>query len=72
MAKESVYSTRLNRLEVTIWKHETEGAMYHHVTFQKTYRDESGEEKSTNELILDDLPTLAYLAAKAYGFLSPA
>ena len=69
MANKPVYSTRLNRIEVAIWKNETEAAIWHNVTFQRTYRDETGEMKSTNNFKIDDLPALAFLSANAYDYL---
>ena len=70
MANKPVFSKRLNRIEVAIWRNETEAAVWHNVTFQRTYRDEAGEVKATNNFKIDDLPALAFLAAKAYDFLA--
>ena len=66
MANKPTYTRRLNRVEVAIWKNETEDAIWHNVTFQRTYRDEKGEMQNTNNFRMDDLPALAFLAAKAY------
>ena len=66
MANKPTYTCRLNRVEVAIWKNETEDAIWHNVTFQRTYRDEKGEIQNTNNFRMDDLPALAFLAAKAY------
>ena len=66
MANKPTYTRRLNRVEVAIWKNETEDAIWHNVTFQRTYRDEKGEIQNTNNFRMDDLPALAFLAAKAY------
>ena len=70
MANKPVFSTRLNRIEVAVWKNETEAAIWHNITFQRTYRDEAGEPKSTTNFKIDDLPAVAFLAAKAYDFLA--
>lgn len=70
MANKPVFSTRLNRIEVAIWKNESEAAIWHNVTFQRTYRDELGEMQSTTNFKIDDLPTLAFLSAKAYDVLA--
>ena len=70
MANKPVYSTRLNRIEVAIWKNESEAAIWHNVTFQRTYRDELGEMQSTTNFKIDDLPALAFLSAKAYDVLA--
>ena len=66
MANKPTYTRRLNRVEVAIWKNETEDAIWHNVTFQRTYRDEKGEIQNTTNFRMDDLPALAFLAAKAY------
>lgn len=66
MANKPTYTRRLNRVEVAIWKNETEDAIWHNVTFQRTYRDEKGEMQNTNNFRMDDLPALAFLAVKAY------
>ena len=66
MANKPTYTRRLNRVEVAIWKNETEDAIWHNVTFQRTYHDEKGEMQNTNNFRMDDLPALAFLAAKAY------
>ena len=66
MSNKPTYTRRLNRVEVAIWKNETEDAIWHNVTFQRTYRDEKGEMQNTNNCRMDDLPALAFLAAKAY------
>jgi hypothetical protein len=66
MSNKPTYTRRLNRVEVAIWKNETEDAIWHNVTFQRTYRDEKGEMQNTNNFRMDDLPALAFLAAKAY------
>ena len=66
MANKPVFTRRLNRIEVAIWKNESENAIWQNVTFQRTYRDEQGEIQNTNNFRMDDLPALAFLAVKAY------
>ena len=66
MANKTVFTRRLNRVEVAIWKNESENAIWQNVTFQRTYRDEQGEIQNTNNFRMDDLPALAFLAVKAY------
>ena len=72
MANKPTYTRRLNRVEVAIWKNETEDAIWHNVTFQRTYRDEKGEMQNTNNFRMDDLPALAFLAVKAYDQMASA
>ena len=66
MANKPIFSRRLNKVEVAIWRNESEEAVWHNVTFQKTYRDEKGEIQNTTNYRMDDLPALAFLAVKAY------
>ena len=66
MANKPVFTRRLNRVEVAIWKNESEEAVWQNVTFQRTYRDEKGEIQNTSNFRMDDLPALAFLAVKAY------
>jgi len=70
MANKPVFTRRLNRVEVAIWKNESEEAAWHNVTFQRTYRDEQGVIQNTSNFRMDDLPALAFLSAKAYDFMA--
>ena len=66
MANKPIFSRRLNKVEVAIWRNESEEAVWHNVTLQRTYRDEKGEIQNTTNYRMDDLPALAFLAVKAY------
>ena len=70
MANKPVFSRRLNKVEVAIWRNESEEAVWHNVTFQRTYRDEQGAMQNTTNFRMDDLPAVAFLAAKAYDYLA--
>lgn len=70
MANKPVYSSRTNRVEVAIWKNESEDSIWHNTTFTKNYREEDGTLKSTGNFKMDDLPAIAFLATKAYDFLA--
>ena len=70
MANKPVFSRRLNKIEVAIWRNESEAAVWHNVTFQRTYRDEKGEIQNTSNFRMDDLPAIAFLAVKAYDQLA--
>ena len=70
MANKPIFSRRLNKIEVAIWRNESEAAVWHNVTFQRTYRDEKGEIQNTSNFRMDDLPAVAFLAAKAYDYLA--
>ena len=70
MANRPIFSRRLNKIEVAIWRNESEAAVWHNVTFQSTYRDEKGEIQNTSNFRMDDLPAIAFLAVKAYDQLA--
>ena len=70
MANKPVFTRRLNRIEVAIWNNETEENIWQNITFQRTYRDEQGAMQNTTNFRMDDLPAVAFLAAKAYDYLT--
>ncbi len=72
MANKPIFTRRLNRIEVAIWKNESTENIWHNITFQRTYRDEQGVMQNTTNFRMDDLPALAFLAAKAYDYLASA
>ena len=70
MANKPIFSRRLNKVEVAIWRNESDEAVWHNVTLQKTYLDEKSEVQNTTNFRMDDLPALAFLAIKAYDQLA--
>lgn len=63
------FTHRLNRVEVAVWRNENETSLWHTITFQKSYRDSEGNMQNTTSLRMEDLPTVAFLANRAYDFL---
>ena len=70
MANKPIFSRRLNKVEVAIWRNESDEAVWHNVTLQKTYRGEQSEVQNTTNFRMDDLPALAFLVIKAYDQLA--
>ena len=70
MASKPIFSHRLNRIEVAIWKNESDEAVWHNITFQRTYRDEQGVIQNKPGYRMNDLPAVAFLAVKAYDYLA--
>ena len=70
MSNQPVFSRRLGRIEVAVWRNETPDSIWHNVTFQRSYRDEAGDLQSTANFRADDMADIAFLASKAYDFLS--
>jgi hypothetical protein len=69
-----VKSFRSGALQVAIWENESltqEGQVssFRTVSFERRYKDKSGEWKSSNSLRINDLPKAALLLAKAYEYL---
>ena len=67
-------SFRSGAMQVTIWENENltpEGQVqsYKTVSFDRRYKDKSGEWKSSNSLRVNDLPKASLLLGKAYEYL---
>jgi hypothetical protein len=67
-------SFRSGAIQVAIWENENlspEGQIqtYKTVSFERRYKDKSGEWKSSNSLRVNDLPKAALLLSKAYEYL---
>ena len=65
-----LFSHRLNRVEVAVWQNQNETSKWHNITFQKSYRDAAGNLQTTASLLMDDLPSVSFLAGQAYHFLA--
>lgn len=70
MANKPEFTHRLNHIEVAIWKNESDAAIWHNITFQRTFRNSEGAIQNTNNFRMTDLPAMAFLSAKAYDFLA--
>tara|TARA_R110002049_G_scaffold309268_1_gene519575 strand:- start:99855 stop:100082 length:228 start_codon:yes stop_codon:yes gene_type:complete len=69
MSTKPVFSRRLGRIEVAVWRNESPDSVWHNITFQRSYRDEVGEHQSTANYRMDDMAAIAFLSAKAYDYL---
>ena len=65
-----LFSHRLHRVEVAVWRNQNDTSHWHNITFQKGYRDSEGNLQTTTSLLMEDLPALSFLANKAYDFLA--
>ncbi len=62
---------RAGAVTATIWRNQTEdNKEYSTVSFERSYKDKSGEWKTTNSLRVNDLPKAAMVISKAYEFLA--
>ena len=69
-----VASWKAGGLQVAIWENQSQTAdgqvgSYHTVSFERRYKDKSGEWKSTNSLRTNDLPKAIVLLNRAYEAL---
>ncbi len=67
-------SFRSGAIQVAIWENEgttREGQpeVYKTVSFERRYKDKSGEWKGTNQLRVNDLPKATLILQKAYEYL---
>lgn len=65
---------RIGRIQVAIWKNESEEngktIVKHSIRIQKSFRDEDGEYKDTNNYFPDELPKLSLAVSKAFEFIA--
>ena len=64
-AKPPIGKLRIGLLTASIWERTTDGGTFHSVTFERRYRDASGEWHSTQSFDKSNLLTLAKLADQA-------
>lgn len=69
-----VKSFKSGALQVAIWENENLGPdgqpqLFRTVSFDRRYKDKSGEWKSSNNLRVNDLPKAALMLQKAYEYL---
>lgn len=63
-----VHELRMGRVRAAIWQNETEGRVFHNVTFSRLFKD--GEQwKDSTSFGRDDLPLVAKLADTAHTWL---
>lgn len=65
---------RAGGISATVWKNNGtkqngEPSEYRSVSFQRSYKDKTGEWKTTNSLRMNDLPRASVVLNKAYEYL---
>ncbi len=55
-------------VQVTIWRNSGEKGEFRTVSFDKRYKDKEGNWKSTNTLMVNDLPKAIVALNKAYEY----
>ena len=66
---------RAGGISVAVWKNESKDSKgvsreFRSVSFEKGYKDKSGEWKSTNSLHASDIPKAIVVLSKAYEYLT--
>ena len=65
---------RAGTITATIWKNTSqkggEEKEYKTVTFERSYKDKSDEWKTTNSMMVSDLPKAMVVLGKAYEYLT--
>lgn len=63
---------RAGPITATIWRNATDDGTreFNTVSFERVYKDKSGEWKNTNSLRINDLPKAAMVLSKAYEYLA--
>ena len=57
---------RIGSIKAAVWENESEGGVYHSVTFSRLYRTEDGDWRSTGSFRAHDLLLLAKVADAAH------
>lgn len=61
-----VEEVRIGSIKAAVWENESEGGVYHSVTFSRLYRTEDGDWRSTSSFRGHDLLLLAKVADAAH------
>ena len=69
MAKKPEYSIRVGGIQISVWGNETEKGIMYSVTMSKSYKDKSGEWKTTGNFKPNDLALLKIGMDKAMEFI---
>ena len=61
-----IAEVRIGTVKAAIWKNDTEGGVYHNVTFSRLYRTDEGDWRSTTSFRGHELLLLAKVADAAH------
>ena len=64
-----VHQINIGTVKAAIWKNTTAAGDRHNVTFERIYKEDGGEWKSTQTFGRDDLLVLAKVADKAHDWI---
>lgn len=65
-----IATKRAGAMKATIWENQNEkNQIYHSVVISRTYRDDQGDWKETNQLFTDQLPLAQLVSAQAFAFI---
>lgn len=70
MSNPPIETKRAGAIKATIWENQNEkNQIYHSVVISRTYRDDQGDWKDTNQLFTDHLPLAQLVSAQAFAFI---
>ncbi len=69
MAQRPIKEFRIGRVKALVWANETARGTMHNVTFQRLYKPEGEDWKTTDSFGRDDLPLVAKLADRVHTFI---
>ena len=63
------HEIRISGIRATIWKNDTDNGPRFNTTFERSYRPEGGEWKTSDSFGRDDLLVLAHVATEAFRWI---
>ena len=64
------HEIRINGIRATIWKNDTSTGPRFNTTFERSYKNEAGEWKTTDSFGREDLLLLAHIATEAFRWIA--
>lgn len=68
-AKRPVHEVRIGRVKAAIWENESSQGVFYNATFQRIFRDEQGDWKSSDSFSRDDLLVLRKVADAVHTWI---
>lgn len=70
MSNSPIETKRAGAVKATIWENQNDkNQIYHSVVISRTYRDDEGDWKETNQLFTDHLPLAQLVSNQAFAFI---
>lgn len=70
MSNSPIETKRAGAVKATVWENQNDkNQIYHTVVISRTYRDDEGDWKETNQLFTDHLPLVQLVSNQAFAFI---